>query len=111
MLIEYHWPGNVRELKNVIERMVVTSNGHDIGPEVIPKNLFDMSPRSESIPDLFAEKISLKQIVGEYEKKVLISLLKKTKSYNELSALLGIDRGTVRRKLLRYGIGHKFRDS
>ena len=28
-LTAYSWPGNVRELRNVIERMVVLSNGEN----------------------------------------------------------------------------------
>jgi DNA-binding NtrC family response regulator len=29
-LVEYDWPGNVRELENTIERLVLTTRGHEI---------------------------------------------------------------------------------
>jgi transcriptional regulator with GAF, ATPase, and Fis domain len=35
-LSEYPWPGNVRELANVIERMLVSGSGPEIGPDDIP---------------------------------------------------------------------------
>jgi transcriptional regulator with GAF, ATPase, and Fis domain len=35
-LAEYPWPGNVRELANVIERMLVSGAGPEIGPDDIP---------------------------------------------------------------------------
>jgi transcriptional regulator with GAF, ATPase, and Fis domain len=35
-LSEYPWPGNVRELANVIERMLVSGTGPEIGPDDVP---------------------------------------------------------------------------
>ncbi|WP_419880357.1 sigma 54-interacting transcriptional regulator [Peribacillus sp. B-H-3] len=35
---EYEWKGNVRELQNMIERLVVTSHGEDIGLKDFQKN-------------------------------------------------------------------------
>lgn len=36
ILLNYEWPGNVRELKNVIERIVVTSDTNPISAEDLP---------------------------------------------------------------------------
>ncbi|MBS0555008.1 MAG: sigma-54-dependent Fis family transcriptional regulator, partial [Proteobacteria bacterium] len=35
----YAWPGNVRELRNVIESMVLMSEGEDLGIEALPPEL------------------------------------------------------------------------
>jgi DNA-binding NtrC family response regulator len=35
-MLRYPWPGNVRELANVIERMLVSGSGPEIGPDDIP---------------------------------------------------------------------------
>ena len=35
-LAEYPWPGNVRELANVIERILVSGCGSEIGPDDVP---------------------------------------------------------------------------
>jgi DNA-binding NtrC family response regulator len=43
LLIGYGWPGNVRELKNLVERFVVLENTEVIGPEHMPKWIFDQT--------------------------------------------------------------------
>lgn len=35
MLVSYAWPGNVRQLKNIAENMSVTSEEHEITPEIL----------------------------------------------------------------------------
>jgi two-component system, NtrC family, response regulator AtoC len=39
VLVDYPWPGNVRELENVIERLVVTVPGSQIGVDDLPADL------------------------------------------------------------------------
>ena len=39
MLMAYPWPGNVRELRNLIESMVVLSQGHEIQPGDLPRQI------------------------------------------------------------------------
>jgi DNA-binding NtrC family response regulator len=38
-LVEYSWPGNVRELQNLVERLVVTASGDEIGIEDLPDEM------------------------------------------------------------------------
>ena len=38
-LMAYHWPGNVRELKNVVERMVLKTNGTAVTFADLPANM------------------------------------------------------------------------
>jgi len=35
-LMQYNWPGNVRELRNLVERLVVTSQGNEIAAADLP---------------------------------------------------------------------------
>ncbi len=35
-LMQYHWPGNVRELRNLVERLMVTTHGEEIGVADLP---------------------------------------------------------------------------
>ncbi|MGN1164317.1 MAG: sigma 54-interacting transcriptional regulator, partial [Candidatus Ornithospirochaeta sp.] len=53
-LENYSWPGNIRELKNVCERLVVLSEGGDIGVDVvkkiIPGRIEDKVPVPPEIP-------------------------------------------------------------
>ncbi len=39
LLAAYHWPGNVRELKNVIERAMILSNGDELLPVHLPREI------------------------------------------------------------------------
>jgi len=39
LLLAYHWPGNVRELKNVIERAMILSNGDELLPMHLPREI------------------------------------------------------------------------
>ena len=57
-LVSYRWPGNVRELKNVLERLVLRSNGQPIRPSDLPAEVF-RSVRSarDSEPPESASKV------------------------------------------------------
>jgi transcriptional regulator with GAF, ATPase, and Fis domain len=35
-LAAYHWPGNIRELRNIIERLQILHEGHDVGAADLP---------------------------------------------------------------------------
>jgi len=53
-LLAYRWPGNIRELRNVVERLVLKTNGRtvryaDLPPEVIRTSALRSAP-SASIP-------------------------------------------------------------
>jgi DNA-binding NtrC family response regulator len=47
VLQEYEWPGNVRELENLMERLVVLSNGDSLGLEFVPEKDVENPARSE----------------------------------------------------------------
>jgi len=87
---EYHWPGNVRELENVINRLVVMTDGDCIEVSDLP-SLMRFSALRE--PDL---NRPLAQVEAEYISNVLASVGgNKTKA----AQILGIDRKTLREKL------------
>ena len=49
-LEEHTWPGNVRELENIIQRMVVTVKGDEIGPtDIAPRILAQSATAQEAI--------------------------------------------------------------
>ncbi len=96
-LIDYSWPGNVRELKNVIERIVVTSN--------------DNSLAIEHLPDAFRHKsfhpkrgMKLRHAVEETESILLAETFAEYKSWNKVAEVLGVDKTTIYRKANKYGL-------
>ena len=53
ILLRYPWPGNVRELENLIERLLVLSEGPVIGPDDLPENV----KRGEQDPGTIKEQV------------------------------------------------------
>ncbi|MCX2473875.1 sigma-54 dependent transcriptional regulator [Pedobacter sp. MC2016-05] len=91
---QYSWKGNIRELKNVIERMVILSDGTQLNIAALPPDFFEYTPQEN--------KFNLNQIEKQHIQKVLIH----TKgNKTETSRLLGIGLTTLYRKIEEYGIG------
>jgi len=102
-LMDYDWRGNVRELENVIERAVVLSPGENIAADIFPKNV--TMPGLERPPLLSHETGSLKEMVGNYEKEIILAALEKTKGNQKKAAqLLSVNPTTLCEKLKRLGI-------
>jgi two-component system response regulator HydG len=100
-MLRYAWPGNVRELRNAIERAVAMAPGPFLAVEDLPERIRDyrgVPPASgrDPIVDLPLEEIERRHILRVLE----------AHDGNKLaaSASLGIDRKTLYRKLLRYGV-------
>ncbi len=103
---EYDWPGNVRELENVIERMVILSEGDYLTEEDLPEKIrkkgFSSDLTTMSIPD---EGFSLSHAVNEYEKRLIITALEKTGWVkNRAAKLLKMNRTTLVEKIKKQGI-------
>jgi two-component system response regulator HydG len=90
VLRSYHWPGNVRELENVIQRLVVMTEG-----DLIEVPDFPSLMRFSALQKMGLNR-SLAEVEAEYIRNVLASLEgNKTKA----AEILGIDRKTLREKL------------
>lgn len=107
ILKNYDWKGNVRELENVIQRAIVMSGGDSITPEYLPISQSagrDFVSMHEIIKDKvnnYTKKGGLySEVIGEAEKELLLSVLKKTE-WNQVKAaeILGINRNTLSRKM------------
>lgn len=100
-MMEYEWPGNVRELENIVEQMVVVTQGEIITPDHLPEM---MKSSGRLLDDLDGWERPLKAILEEVEKRAVESAVKKYKSTRKAAAVLGINQSTVVRKMNRYGI-------
>jgi len=116
LLISHSWPGNVRELENVVKRAVVTAKGDiidtsDISLDLEPyrKRLYELS---EVIDEIFDVAITTGDTAGIYhcivssvEKALIKKALEVTKGNQvQASAMLGITRVTLRKKIQEYNI-------
>lgn len=86
----YHWPGNVRELENVIQRLVVMTEGDIIEVSDLPSLMRFSSLRGHGLNRTLAE------VEAEYIRNVLSSV---DGNKTQAAEILGIDRKTLREKL------------
>jgi len=94
VLRNYHWPGNVRELENVVQRLVVMTEGDLIEVPDLPSLM-----RFSALQKTGLNR-TLSEVEAEYIRNVLTSVGgNKTRA----AEILGIDRKTLREKLSKIG--------
>lgn len=111
LMERYTWPGNIRELRNVIERICIMHHGPTLLPEYLPveirSGLESISLKTEKEPEsvLLSEEQGLEETLAEYEKKIILEALNRTR-WNVLQSalILKIPRGTLRYKMEKYGL-------
>jgi transcriptional regulator with GAF, ATPase, and Fis domain len=104
ILSAYDFPGNVRELENEVQRLVIQADdGAFLTPELL-------SPRVRQIETVLlsagAAKGSLKEMVDQVERHILIEALKDHGNNKTAAAkTLGITREGLHKKLKQLGVG------
>ena len=97
-LLNYSWPGNIRELQNVIERAVALSDENGIKEEdiVINHGLEDIVVDSE--------QTSLKGMIGQIERKIVLDALRNSSSIREASRKLDVTHTLLINRIKKYDI-------
>ena len=110
--MNHNWPGNVRELENVIERVTVLTTEPEIGAELLPESI--LGPESSGImdaPSILIESpagASLFEIVEEFERRVILDELEKSKGVQtEAAKRLHVALSTLNQKIQRLQIDTK----
>lgn len=102
-LMDYNWPGNVRELENAIERATILSNGPKIIPEDLPDFLSSTQQNEKYVKD--ACSLKLKDALNIPEKDLVLKALETTDwNRNKTAKALGINRTTLYKKMLKFGL-------
>lgn len=99
----YIWFGNVRELENVIERMVVLSDGETLSFADIPENVKNPNTTSENLWfSLPAEPINLEAV----ECEIIREALKRFDgNQSQTARYLGITRSTLIYRMQKFSLG------
>jgi len=111
LLQQYSWPGNVRELINLLERLVFTVDGPEIGigdlpPALARRLLGEPGPVALKAEAVVAPGSRLDSKLAEAEYAALVRALQQARGSKARAArLLGIHRTTLYDKLKRYGLG------
>ncbi|NLI32687.1 MAG: sigma-54-dependent Fis family transcriptional regulator, partial [Deltaproteobacteria bacterium] len=100
-LESYAWPGNVRELENVIERLIILTDGDEIGVEDLPKRMqLEQQPSASPPVEIGESGINLKDYLDELENRLILDALKKAGGVkNKAAKLLGLNRTTLIEKM------------
>jgi two-component system nitrogen regulation response regulator GlnG len=117
MLRRYPWPGNVREMQGVIRQAILRSTGHLLLAEFLPESVRGATPAMEEMQGKLDVEALIESLLqggetGLYEKVVhavervlLPRVLKQTHGHQaQASAMLGLNRTTLRTKLRDLGL-------
>ncbi|AET68100.1 PAS domain S-box [Desulfosporosinus orientis DSM 765] len=114
LLITQPWPGNVRQLENTLERILNIIDNAEIKPQLFYEwtDLTPKKPLSEPEDDdtlikipVYEEWPTLKEIVAEVERQVLLKVLETHHSSRKAGKVLGVSNTTILNKMKSYGIG------
>ena len=123
-LVRYHWPGNVRELQNVVERCVVMAPTDEITCDLLPAGIrvgretAVMPGRGGDLDSLARELVEqglatapagddalFDRVVSRVERELIAQMLAACGGVQlKAAARLGINRNTLRKKLLEHGL-------
>jgi PAS domain S-box-containing protein len=99
-LCNYNFPGNIRELANLIERLVVMSEADQIQKTELPDVVtYDAKTIFHSFTP---QDIPLKDALTKYEISIIERALRKYGSQREAAKVLGVNQGTISRKIKRH---------
>ncbi|MEE9275938.1 MAG: sigma-54 dependent transcriptional regulator [bacterium] len=98
-LLEYEWPGNVRELENAVERAMALCEKDEIEAEDLPRRIFAVRGDGRVL------QVGGEVTLDALERRHIESVLRRTGGHQiRASRVLGIDRRTLYRKLVKYGL-------
>jgi two-component system nitrogen regulation response regulator NtrX len=104
-LMTYEWrKNNVRELRNVVERMIIATDGDVIGYEQVPPDI-----RGEAPPPAGAEGGTFKELKVEAERQILVRALERNDWQITLTAkALGLaDHASLLKIMKKHGLRRK----
>ena len=102
-MLAYDWPGNVRELGNCLERAVALAHFEEIQVEDLPEKLRNQ-PTKRS-PSMSGTDLPELLTLEEVERRHVLRVLEACHgNRTDAAKILGLDRKTLYRKLLRWGV-------
>ena len=97
----YAWPGNMRELKNLVENLVVSTSGTEIGVRQLPYHMLENTPYLPKEENHFnlSSDLPLNEALSEVEKQLIEDAIIKHGSLRKAAKILEVSHSTLSRKL------------
>jgi len=112
-MVRYSWPGNIRQLENVIERMILLSEGTELQPEDLPDEIRSGAVDPEAGVDTLKDEPlpggNLKDIVKlkakQVERAIILEALEEDQwNVTHAAKRLGISRKGLQMKMKDYDL-------
>jgi two-component system response regulator AtoC len=100
-MMTHEWPGNVRELANAIERAVSLTRFEEIQVEDLPDKIRTSRPHPQMSGTELSELLTLEEVERRHVLRVLAAC---DGNRTDAAKMLDLDRKTLYRKLLRWGV-------
>jgi DNA-binding NtrC family response regulator len=94
---QYAWPGNVRELRNVVESLVLTARGEQLGLRDLPVTI-----RASARPNEI--RLPVGMTLQDAEKEIVRRYLEMYRTRKEVAEVLDIGLRTLHAKIKAYGL-------
>jgi two-component system response regulator PilR (NtrC family) len=102
---EHTWPGNVRELENLVQRLVVTVRGDEIGVSHLPPRVLAQSIAAQEALLIPAEGADFDEEIRRLELALLTTALSRTGGSKAAAArLLNIDGQRIKYLCRKYSL-------
>jgi len=106
-LFSYDWDGNIRELRNLVERLIILSDGKQKNIEKIINESIQIK-KNDEISNIVNFDSPLKNAREQFEREYLMHQLKKNGSnVSKTAENIGMERSALHRKLTSLGIALK----
>ena len=106
VFMEHNWPGNVRELKNIMERLVIMTQGDTIRADDIPP-LSKEEQHEEAMDTIFMHN-SYRKAKMEFEKKFIMKKLQENEgNISKTADSIGLERSNLHRKIKTHSLESK----
>ncbi len=106
VFMEHSWPGNVRELKNIMERLVIMTQGDTIRADDIPPLSKEEQPE-EAMDTIFMHN-SYRKAKMEFEKKYIMKKLQENEgNISKTADSIGLERSNLHRKIKTHSLESK----
>jgi DNA-binding NtrC family response regulator len=107
LLLAYPWPGNVREMENLMERLVLLSEGEVIDLADLPEKLRGLEATLPVAPpkESSHQGVHLTAMVQAYERRLILTALERSNWVKSQAAqLLHLNRTTLLEKMKKQNI-------